>query len=191
MKQILFQSLIDADQWNKAGWTATAFLHDFDGIKPPYIGLVFENSEAGRMIFKDLLERVGAADEFEELDVSIIEGEIPGELPGYSIHLSSDPSRTQARLRSQGRDLPFEEAIVVSRFHRMIPAPDSPHLGKFKSELKAHGRYALIPVSSDVQPQFDCAIEKTQIHFRQAADITRSDRDAVVFPDYFENEFVN
>ena len=192
MKQILFQSLIDVDKWNEARWTATAFLHDPDGVKPPCIGLVFENTDAGRAIFKDLLERVGAVDAFEELYVAIIEGEILGEEPGYSVHVSSDPARTQARLRSQGQDLPFEQAIVVSRFHRMIPAPDSPHLGKFKSELQAHGRYALIPVSSDIQPQFDCAIEKKEMYFRQASDITKSDRDAVVLPEkYFENESVN
>ena len=58
MKQILFQSLIDVDKWNEARWTATAFLHDPDGLKPPCIGLVFENTDAGRTIFKDLLERV-------------------------------------------------------------------------------------------------------------------------------------
>jgi hypothetical protein len=192
MEQILFHSLIDVDKWDKARWTATAFLHDPDGVKPPYIGLVFENTDAGRTIFKDLLKRIGAVDAFEELYVAIIEGEILGEEPGYSVHVSSDPTHTQARLRSQGQDLPFERAIVVSRFHRMTPAPDSPHLSKFKSEMKAHGRYALIPMSSDVRPQFDCAIEKREIHFRQASDITESDRDAVVFPEnYFENESVN
>lgn len=192
MKQTLFQSLIDVDKWNEARWTATAFLHDLDGEKPPYIGLVFENIAAGRAIFKGLLERVGAVDAFEELYFAIIEGEILGEEPGYSVHISSDPDRTQARLLSQGQGLPFEQAIVISRFHRMTPAPNSPHLRKFKSELQVHGRYALIPVSSDVQPQFDCAIEKKEIYFRQASDITKSDRDAVVFPEkYFENESVN
>ncbi|HWF11931.1 MAG TPA: hypothetical protein VG297_25860 [Bryobacteraceae bacterium] len=192
MKQILFQSLIDIDKWNEARWTATACLHDPDGVRPPYVGLVFENADAGRSIFKDLLERIGSIDVFEELYFAIIEGEIPEEAPGYSVHVSSDPTRTEARLRSQGQDLPFDEAIVISRFQRMIPAPDSPHLSKFKSEVQAHGRYALIPVSSDVQPQFDCAIEKREIHFRQAANIGKSDRDAVVFPEkWFENESVN
>jgi hypothetical protein len=58
--------------------------------------------------------------------------------------------------------------------------------------LQGHGRYAPIPVSFDVQPQFDCAIEKKEMHFRQASDIKKSDRDAVVLPEkYFENESVN
>ena len=192
MEPILFQSLIDIDKWNEARWTATAFLHDPDGAKPPYLGLVFENIDAGRAIFRDLLRRVGVVDTFEELYISIIEGEILGEEPGYSVHISSDPRNTQARLRLRGQELTLDRAIVVSRFHRMTPAPDSPHLKKFKAEIQTHGRYALIPVSPQVQPEFDCAIEKKEIHFRQASDITRSDRDSVVFPvNYFENDSVN
>lgn len=192
MEQILFQSLIDIDKWNEARWTATAFLHDPEGGKPPYLGLVFENTEVGRKIFEDLQIRIGSVDEFEELYISIVEGEILGEDPGYTIHITSDPLRTQSRLKAQGKDLDFDQAVIVSRFHRMIPAPDSPHLANFKSAVKAHGRYALIPVSSDVRPQFDCAIEKKVIHFRSASEITAADRDAVIFPEnYFENQSVN
>jgi hypothetical protein len=192
MEQILFQSLIDIDKWNEARWTATAFLHAQDGTAPPYLGLVFENIEAGQAIFTDLLERVGPVDAFEELYVSIIEGGILGEEPGYSLHITSDPSRTQARLTSLGKELKFDQAIVISRFHRMTPAPDSPHLKKFKAEMLTHKRYKLIPLSATVQPQFDCAIEKKEIHFREASGITKSDRDSVVFPPgYFDNESVN
>ncbi len=192
MSEILFQSLINVDLWNEAYWTATAFLYDPRSADPPYLGLVFENTEAGRKIFGELRDRIGAVDEFEELYISIVEGEILGEDPGYTVHISSDPLRTESRLRSEGKDFTFDEAIIVSRFHRMIPAPGSPHLSKFKSEVRVHGRYSLIPVSSEVQPQFDCAIEKREVHFRQASDITRTDRDAVVLPvNYFDSESIN
>ena len=192
MTSILFQSLIDIDKWNEARWTATAFLHDQAGVRPPYIGLVFENIDAGRAIFENLVQRVGSIDAFEELYVSIIEGGIVGEEPGYSVHISSDPVRTQVRLKSRGQDLAIDRAIVVSRFHRMTPAPDSPHLKKFKAEMQIQGRYRLIPVSSSIQPQFEFAIEKKEIHFRQASNIRKTDRDAVVFPVYyFDNESVN
>ena len=192
MKQVMFQSMIDVDKWDEAGWTATAFLHDLDGTNPPYLGLVFENTRAARAIFADLLERIGSVDAFEELYIAIVEGDILGEAPGYSIHLSSDPNHTQARLQSQGQEFSYEQAIIVSRFHRMTPMPDSPHLTKFKSEIEVHGRYSLVPVSADMQPQFDCAIEKKEIHFRQASSIPKTDRDAVVFPPhYFDNESVN
>ena len=108
------------------------------------------------------------------------------------MHVSSDPVHTQLRMRALGNDLPFDEAIVISRSHRMVPAPDSPHLGRFKSDLQIHGRYTFLPVSIELQPQFDCAIEKREIYFRQASLITKSDRDAVVFPDnYFAHESVN
>jgi hypothetical protein len=191
MNRILFQSLIDVDKWNEAQWTATAFLHDPRGLERPCLGLVFEDTNAGRDIFIDLRRRLGQVDKFEELYVSVIEGEIPGEEPGYTVHISSDPSRTEAKLRTQGQQRSFDQAIVVSRFHRMTPAPGSPHLRNFKSQVLAHRRYALLPVSSDIQPQFDCGIEKKGIHFRQASDITKSDRDAVVFPErYFDGQSV-
>ena len=150
MSEILFQSLINVDLWNKARWTATAFLCDPRSTDPSCLGLVFENTEAGRKIFGELRNRIGIVDEFEELYVSIVEGTILGEDPGYTVHISSDPFRTESRLRAQGKDFAFE------------------------------------------QPQFDCAIEKGEIHFRQASDITRTDRDAVVFPvNYFDNESIN
>jgi len=192
MEQILFQNLIDIEKWNQARWTATAFLHDQTGARPPYMGLVFENIKAGRAIFDGLIERVGSIDAFEELYVSIVEGGIVGEESGYSVHISSDPSHTEARLKSRGQDLVFNQAIVVSRVLRMTPAPDSPHLKKFKAEMQIHSRYRLIPISATIQPQFECAIEKREVHFRQAADIAKTDRDAVVFPvNYFDNESVN
>lgn len=192
MDKCLFQSLIDVDLWNDAQWTATAFLHDPDGAKPPCIGLVFGNTMIGRKIFEGLRSRLGEIDRFEELYVSIIEGEILGEKSGYTVHLSSDPLRTEARLHADGTPVTFDSAVILSRYQRMIPEAGSLNLARFKSHLKVHQKYFIIPVSSDIQPQFDYAIEKREIHLREASEITGQDRDAVIFPaNYFENKSVN
>jgi hypothetical protein len=192
MEQILIPTLIDMEKWDEAGWSETIFLHDPKGRNPPCLGLVFENIEAGKEIFDNLRKCMGPCDNFEELYVCFVEGEILGLEPGYTILISTDPRQTRSRLRAEGNDQEFRRAIIMSRCLRMQPALDSPVLANFKSEVRARGRYALIPMSSDMQPQFDWAIEKREVQFRQASDITGSDRDAVVFPEnYFENKSIH
>lgn len=189
MGEIVFQSFIDVDEWNEAKWTATAFLHDPAGSMSPCMGLVFENIAAGNRIFSGWLQRMGKVDEFEELRIAIVEGDILGEARGYSVHVSSDPLHTERRARSLGLQFEFETAVILSRFNRMTPEADSPHLPRFKRELQRHGRYFLIPVSAKVEPQFEYAIEKTEIHIRQASEIAKNDLDAVVFPaNYFDRD---
>ena len=73
MDTILFQSFINIEKWDIAKWRATAFLHDPEGVRLPYLGIVFENIEAGKEIFSEWLERLGKVDEFDELRISIVE----------------------------------------------------------------------------------------------------------------------
>jgi hypothetical protein len=192
MVDVLFQSFIDIEKWDAAGWTATAFLHDPSGRHPPLLGVVFDDIAAGKQIFSDWLHRLGDVDRYEELRISIVEGEILGEEPGYSVHFSSDPAHTEECARAKGPQLEIEAAIVLSRFMRMTPAPGSPHLRRFKQEFTKHKRFFVIPVSSDVKPLFEFAIEKTEIYFRQASEVSKNDRDAVVFPEhYFDYGAIN
>jgi hypothetical protein len=191
MEQIFFQSFIDVDKWNLARWRATAFFCDLKGSNPPCLGLVFENIEAGRQIFTDWIERLGTTDRFEELRISIIEGEILGDEPGYSIHISSDPLHTENRLRANGQVFEPDCVVLISRMLRML-SPDSPHLRIFKEQVRKHKTYSIFPVSAQLQPQVDCAVDKTEIHFRLTSEITGTDVDAVVFPEnYFDHESVN
>jgi hypothetical protein len=185
MVEVFFQTFIDIEKWDAARWKATAFFHDPSGAQPPYLGIVFDNIEAGRQIFSDWLQRLGSVDQYEELRISIVEGEILGEEPGYSVHLSSDPSHTEEHSRAKGVHLEVETAIVVSRFKRMTPAPESPYLPRFKQDVAKHKRFFLIPVSSEVKPEFGFAIEKTEIHFRRASEVAKADRDAVIFPEHY------
>ena len=79
--------------------------------------------------------------------------------------------------------------VVVSRIHRMTPEPGSPHLSRFKREYRKHRKYLILPISARVEPQFDLAIEKSEVHFRETAAIKANDVDAVVFPKgYFDHD---
>ena len=192
MTPILFPGLIDIAKWDAARWVATAFLHDPEGTSPPCLGLVFQNIHVGRAIFEAWLERLGTTDRYEELRIAIIEGDILGEAPGYSVHVSSDPLNTERRLKAGGKSVEWDQAILMTRFNRMSPPPDSPHLRQFKIDLQKHKRYSLIPVSTSKEPLLDCAIEKTEIHFRTVSELTKSDFDAVVLPaNSFDSQSIN
>ncbi len=193
MSDFFVHSLIDVDKWNAAGWKGIIYLLDPEGANLPCFGIFFENIEAGKQIFSDWRVRLGEVDEYDELRIVIIEGEIPGLKTGYSVCISSDLESVRRRARAEGKDISAEYLVMVSRIHRMKPEPGSPHLPKFKQEYARHGGYYLIPVSGSLSgkltPHFEYAISKKQIHFRDALEITKDDMDAGAFPEgYFDHE---
>jgi hypothetical protein len=191
MEDIYLHSFIDIKSWDSARWRATAFLHDASGLNPPCVGIVFENIAAGKQIFADWLARLGDVDQYEELRVSIVEGEILGLGAGYSVHISSNPLHSVKRVQAAGAQLKIGTSVTVSRVHRMITAPGSPHLAKFKGEFEKHKQYDLVAVSPEVTPEFQFAIRKTEIFLRLASDIGADDVDAVVFPEhYFDDDCI-
>ena len=185
MEDVLFQCFIDLETWDAGRWKAVAYFVDPSGAHPPCLGIVFEDIKAGKQIFSDWHRRLGNVDRYEELRISIVEGEILGEEPGYSLHISSDPSHVMELARMNGVRIEANRAVVMSRFKRMLPAPGSLYLSRFKQSFARHRKYFLIPVSADVKPVLESAIEKTEIHFRQASEIAGDDRDAVVFPEHY------
>src|ERR1017187_448098 len=182
---VFLQMFIDPVKWDAARWKATAFFHDPKGVRPPCLGIVFDNIGTGKQIFSDWLKRLGNVDQYDELRIGIVEGEILGMGPGYSVHISSDPDHTAERSTALGIALSVETAVVIGRVHRMTPEPGSPHLLRFKHELAKHKRDFLLPVSADVKPEFDFAVRKTRILFRNASEVRKDDVDAVVFPEHY------
>jgi hypothetical protein len=77
--------------WDAARWCATAFVHDTFGERPPCLGIVFEDMEAGRRIFAEWRRLLGRVDKHEQLRIALVEGDIPGKPAGYTVHVSSDP----------------------------------------------------------------------------------------------------
>jgi hypothetical protein len=71
---------INVDLWNEARWSGILVVQ-YEG-QPPMLGLGFLNEKPARQIFEEWHKRYGDRDTFEELRVSIIEGEIKGEHPG-------------------------------------------------------------------------------------------------------------
>lgn len=176
---------IDLDLWKRANWRSTVFMVAENVNKPPTLGLGFTNEDPARQIFTDWRERYGLRDEFEELRVSIIEGEIPGQLPGYSVHVGVDVMNVFRRYKQLGLMTDGDLLAVNSRIRRMN-AVNSPMLVRFKEAYSKVKSYFLAPVLVDetgtkaLKPMLDMRIFKTKIHFRHVSEIGDNDPDRTV-----------
>jgi hypothetical protein len=152
--------------------------------KPPGIALLFKNENAGRRIFAGLIKRLGKKDTDDLLRVSIIEGDIPGEDPGYTVYIGVDMINYEAWVkRTTGSDLSSEFVGLVSRCNRMNPAPNSPYLAGFKASYAKHKTFRLMPAFGQPPqptPIFDLAIEKKQVNFLRVEDLNNVDLESVV-----------
>jgi hypothetical protein len=178
-------SPIDPTLWDEAKWRGAFYLMGED--LPPVFGLAFQNEVAAKKIFQQWHERYGERDLFEELRISIIEGDIKGEEPGYSIHIGIDLENTIKRYREAGLSIdPNNDGfLTLTRIHRMNPSPESRNLDMFKEAYRHYKTYTLIPAilnreGTDIAPLMDLGIYKSSIHFRNVKDINQADEDYVV-----------
>ncbi|MFT8312943.1 MAG: hypothetical protein ABF633_01665 [Clostridium sp.] len=182
-KNMYVTSVINLDLWNAAKWKATFVASD--GINIPILGLAFENEKAGKKIFEEWIKRFGDKDIFDEIRVAIIEGDIPGEEAGYTVHINTATENIIRRLKANNIKPEDTLIMTIGRYNRMNPEPDSKNLSFFKQEYLKHKRYKLIPayITKDLQikPFFNLSIEKQEVIFRNTKDIDENDLDYVVF----------
>jgi len=174
----LLQIFTDPVEWDKAKWSGTVFLFDPDGAKKqiPGLGIGFADFEAGKQIFENWIKRVGHVDEFEEIRVSIIEGQLPDDKrDGYTVMISSNPDHTIRREQQTHPEFQPETVMLVSRMHRMNPAPGSQNLERFKKAVADFGFYRLFPAhvaNHQIHDQdLSLYVEKREIHFTQAENL--------------------
>jgi len=184
--EAFFQSFIDPELWDQAKWHATLFIGASDDSEPPILGIVFKNITAGRKVFEQWIDRLGTLDAYEELRISIVEGDIPNQEPGYSVLVTANLPNIIARLEKIKPEFKPTHFMVLSRMHRMNPAPGSPHLPNFKRVYGIHRRFLLIPAEIDMKtmqatPHLDLAIEKREINFLDAPSIGKNDPEAALF----------
>ena len=173
---------INLELWNKAEWNGTFFITG--GGQPPVFGFVFRDAVSARKIFEGWVERFGIADSYNEMRISIVEGDIKGELPGYSVLVSVNVLNIYKRSDDQGINIPKDYVAIISRLHRMNPAPESRNLERFKEEFRKFGCCRVVPVVTEekgVRVYQEPYILKKEIIFRHANEITSaSDPEAAV-----------
>lgn len=182
---VFLSTPIDPTLWDEAKWRG-AFVRIYES-GPPDLGLAFLNETAARKIFEQWHRRYGDRDVFEELRISIIEGNVQGEQPGYSVHVGIDLENTIKRYREAGLTVNSDRDgfLTLTRIHRMNPSPGSKNLEMFKQAYRYFKAYTLIPGvlkpdQSDVLPIHDLGIYKITIHFRHVEDIGPNDEDSIV-----------
>lgn len=163
-------------RWHQAKWKATCYQFDPAGECPPVMGLAFDNSEKGRELFRSWTAVNGNRDELEEIRITVIEGEIPGERPGYFVHISPDPENSMVRATAEGIVIDEIPLSLLAQVQRMHPVPGAvPMLPRFKELSQKHGEFLLAPVSprqdGKLWADLECGIVKTAIHFRNIAEL--------------------
>ena len=106
-------SVIDTELWDKAKWMGTAVLSDMKSA--PYLGLLFQNREAAVKIFEQWNKDFGHKDIYEEIRISIIEGDIPGEEHGYTVHIGTN----QENLASKCKKLSMP--VMIRQIRQVMP----------------------------------------------------------------------
>src|SRR6266571_2549572 len=106
-------TVIDMPLWDKANWVATVFLSDRKGEKLPCLGLAFRDRDAATRIFSAWRKRFGDVDTYEEIRVAIIEGDLPNETPGYTVHVSPNVEGMRARAKAEGTNVEENDFFVV------------------------------------------------------------------------------
>lgn len=172
-------SIVDTQLWDQAQWKAVVF--GADGTNPPLLGLAFKNREAAEQIFREWRGMFGQVDSREEIRVSIIEGEIPGEAPGYTVHINGKLEEQLKRNGFHAHDAAGAQLVMAGRFQRMQAANGSRNLELFKHEFARLGRYFLVPVILDDQDKLELLVElaigKCEVLLRQANEIPENDLD--------------
>jgi len=179
---------IDLPLWDKAGWRGTAFLVMPES--PPILGLAFAHRGAAIEIFRDWRARYGEADVHEELRIAIIEGEIPGEDPGYTVHVSLNFDNVFERYKEAGLEPDTTFFASITRLSRMNPKPDSPYLALFREAYQDAGEFLLIPAilkpDGSVERIVELGIRKKSLVFRTSSEIPPGDIDSIVLHSGFQ-----
>lgn len=192
-KTLCISSLIDIDLWNKAQWRGVAFMHTKEVSEPSKLLLLFKDYEAGREILTQWIEMLGKYDELNELRIAFIEGDIPGEDYGYTVHIGSNWDSTISRRKNEGNNIEEELLMFISRYNRMNPT-SSKNLDIFKEKFALFGSYFISVAFFDEEngkigfnTYEELQILKRHVNFRTVHDIKdKNDIDAVILPKYRE-----
>lgn len=183
-KTLFVSGLIEQDLWFKAKWKSIPlFLFADSQPTPPVLPVFFEDFETGKIILKNIIDKVGNEDEEDRLRISIVEGEVPNQEHGYFITIGENIKATNQLLQSYGVEN-IELIVVQQQIHRMNVPIESENLKKFKEEFNKYNCYYIAPAQRFYDEkngwgykfEMNLSILKKEIHFRNYDEIS-SDND--------------
>lgn len=184
-KSLYVTSPIDLESWDKAVWRGAAFYLDPTNQTPPCLILPYRSEVYAKKIFKDWIAIYGKVDKYDELRVAIIEGDIPGEDKGYTIHISHNLDRAVKRMEQMGMQLDESLIMTISRLQRANPTDNFKMYNMFKQQYLHHKKYYFMPAVLDeanknIKPLFEYGIFKYELIFKHVDEIGDNDIDSIV-----------
>lgn len=169
-------SVINQVLWNKAKWKAVAYIWSNDPVEPPSIALGFQNGDAGKAIFRELIEKLGSDDKQNRLRISIITGVNKAFTNKYGVVIGSN-------LPDDGEFGRGQEIVSISRVHHMDNT-NPMNLRMFQERFERTGKFWLMAAhwpNEKTQPIFDetTIITKTSVRIAPAWQIGDNDLDSV------------
>lgn len=164
-------SPIDVPVWDRAKWRGVMFACVPD--MPPMLALIFEDAQAGAVIFRRWREQWGHTDEADELRVAIITGLCQQNPAEYAVIVG--PNLCSARVKDEKSSV----FISVSRIQRMVPASTA-NLDAFIAAYRRARAFVLAPAqlgTGTPTPFTDLTIAKRHLHIRRAWEISENDPD--------------
>lgn len=162
--------------WDGALWIATTYRWHPNSDAPPVMGIIFANWATGISLFREWTDAQGNGDTHDDIRVAVIEGDIEGQEPGYSIRISAAQADWEQVQMNR---------LTPSQVQRMHPLRNNPNmLQDFKREYLKHGEFLLAPVvqhdNDEMHFNVQAGIIKRDCVFRDASDIGDNEPDAIV-----------
>jgi len=169
-------SPINIQFWDKARWGGTCY--GWDESRPPFMGLMFRDLEAGKKIFAEWKSRWDREDVEDFLRVTIVTGIDKSNPHHYAVIVGANIDHISADVSSGGT------VSMVSRVNRMTP-PTSRNLTNFLKEFNKFKAFFLmpaqLPTSNQSMPEIEVrlALLKRHLHIRPAWQLGENDPDIV------------
>ena len=172
---LFLTGFIDIHLWDAAVWKGVLYFCVKD--QPPLMAFFFEHEKPAVRIFLNWHTRIGDADSYEEMRLSIVEGDVPGYAPGYTVHISANIDNILRRTDDLGLNVPNEQVAVLSRMLRMNPEPGSQNLETFKHAFHRFGCFKLCPAVAGPHgvKLLPFSVLKREVLFRHVSDIKAED----------------
>ncbi|HFK9515971.1 TPA: hypothetical protein ACIR4Z_001750 [Pseudomonas aeruginosa] len=167
-RDVMVMSPINLPLWDKAKWKGTAVaLPQVPGeVVPPFMGLAFENFDAGKKIFRGWRKKVGAENRDGWLSVTVITGIRRDRPLDYRVAIGISESYLETA--ANGKQL----LAMAYRMHDMTPSSNR-NLEALQGHFRRAGFVFLMPVMFDAassgtqmtNENFELGIQLSQLRF--------------------------
>jgi len=198
-KTMFFSTPINLEHWNEAYWRGMLYLFSYDNT-PPALGILFENYEMGKEIFKEWKNCFGKSiDDYIKIDfiippfpkdcwVYFDEGRSYGK--GYFVHIGSNLEKAIERAEMNKTEKEGLLIATLSRYQWMDEINGSKNRLLFEKMIDKGMPFFLLPIGiNDITKpldeknliiDFEYAVEMNNISFKKGVDIKSDDLCKVV-----------